>query len=49
VFAVNGTGTATLRFNTPIQRRLLLVAQLALWVAAIIVLLRWRNRERAAE
>jgi hypothetical protein len=48
LFAVDGTGRATARFNTPIQRRLLLAVQVALWVAAVIVLIRLRRRERAA-
>ena len=47
-FAVNGTGRATVRFNTPIQRRLLLAGQVALWLVAILVLIRLRRRERAA-
>jgi GT2 family glycosyltransferase len=48
LFAADRTGRATLQFNTPIQRRLLLAGQVALWAAAVIVLIRLRRRERDA-
>jgi hypothetical protein len=48
-FAVDATGRATVRFNTPVQRWLVLALQLVLWLGAVIVLMRLRRRERTVD
>jgi hypothetical protein len=46
VFTIDRTGRATVQFNTPIQRTLLLTIQVALWAGAVVALIRLRRRER---
>jgi GT2 family glycosyltransferase len=47
-FAVDRSGVATLRFNTPILRYAFLLLQVALWFVALRWLRRWRADERSA-
>jgi len=42
-FRVDQAGTATLHFDTPLSRYVMLLIQIALWTAAIRLLLRWRS------
>jgi hypothetical protein len=44
-FAIDRGGSAKLSFKTPLQRYGLLVAQVVLWVAAVLLL--WRSRRRS--
>jgi hypothetical protein len=45
-FRIDESGSATLRFNTPITRYALLAIQVGLWTAAIRRLFRWRKEEQ---
>ena len=45
-FRVDQSGTATLRFSTPISRYALLLVQVALWVLALRRLWQWRTQGR---
>jgi GT2 family glycosyltransferase len=46
-FTVDKGGTAKLSFTTPFQRYGILLVQVALWVGAIVLLVRWRRRAEA--
>jgi GT2 family glycosyltransferase len=46
VFAVADGGSATLHYDTPLRRRVLIIGQGVLWLVAIVVAGRLRDRER---
>jgi hypothetical protein len=47
-FEVGFRGSATLSFDTPPVRRVMLLVQVALWVLAVRQIWRWRRRARAS-